>query len=69
MIIFFKLDRLYEIASNDTNLDFIVLLDEVIENKEKMIDNLIKTDSFSNTVLSFNTKEKIYASSIGALVT
>ncbi|MDD6244586.1 MAG: hypothetical protein PUB03_02865 [bacterium] len=56
-------------ASNDTNLAFIVLLDEVIENKEKMIDNLIKTDSFSNTILSFNTKEEIYASSIGALVT
>lgn len=55
-------------ASNDTNLDFIVLLDEVIENK-KMIDNLINTDSFSNTILSFNTKEEIYASSIGALVT
>lgn len=68
MIIFFKLDRLYEMASNDTNLDFIVLLDEVIENK-KMIDNLINTDSFSNTILSFNTKEEIYASSIGALVT
>ncbi len=56
-------------ASNDTNLDFIVLLDEVIENKEKMIDNLIKTDSFYNTILSFNTKEEIYAYSIGALVT
>lgn len=63
------MDRLYEMASNDTNLAFIVLLDEVIENKEKMIDNLIKTDSFSNTILSFNTKEEIYASSIGALVT
>lgn len=56
-------------ASNDTNLDFIVLLDEVIENKEKIIDDLIKTDSFSNTILSFNTKEEIYASSIGALIT
>lgn len=79
----------YEMASNGTNLGFLVLPDEALDNAspykyfklanykedkektEKMINNLMKTDSFSNTILSFNTKEDIYASSIGigALVT
>lgn len=78
-----------EMASNGTNLGFLVLPDEALDNAspykyfklanykedkektEKMINNLMKTDSFSNTILSFNTKEDIYASSIGigALVT
>ena len=85
----YAIDGFYEMASNGTNLGFLVLPDEALDNAspykyfklanykedkektEKMINNLMKTDSFSNTILSFNTKEDIYASSIGigALVT